>query len=50
MYKWSTVEPSYKYSFNYWVHENKDFWVDLIEKNRPIPNYKDDWTKIIYGL
>jgi len=49
MYKWSTVEPSYSYSFNYWVHENKDFWIDLIEKNRPIPNYRDDWITKIYN-
>ena len=49
MYKWTTVEPSYAYSFNYWVHEHKEFWIKLINKNMPIPNFKSYWERKLYG-
>lgn len=49
MYKWTSVQPSYDYSYNYWVHENKDFFVDLISNNLPIPNFHHDWEKKLYG-
>lgn len=49
MYKWTNVEPSYAYSFNYWVHENREFFVKLINRFMPIPNFKPDWEKRLYG-
>ncbi len=49
MYKWTNVQPSYDYSFNYWVHENRDFFTDLINYYMPIPNFKPDWKKRLYG-
>lgn len=49
MYKWTTVEPSYEYSFNYWIHEHKDFFINLIEKNMPVPNFHSDWKEKLYG-
>lgn len=49
MYKWTTVEPSYEYSFNYWIHEHKDFFINLIEKNMPVPNYHWNWKEKLYG-
>ena len=50
MYKWTTVEPSYAYSYNYWVHENKEFFVKLIEDNLPIPNFNSDkWIDRLYN-
>ena len=50
MYKWTTVEPSYDYSYNYWVNEHKDFFVKLIKDNLPIPNFHHDWEKKLYEL
>ena len=49
MYKWTNVEPSYAYSYNYWVHENKEFFIKLIEDNMPIPNYHWNWKEKLYG-
>lgn len=49
MYKWTNIEPSYAYSFNYWVHQQKDFFVKLIEENMPIPNYPKNWKERLYG-
>ena len=49
MYKWTNVEPSYDYSFNYWVHENRDFFTSIIDKYMPIPNFSKDWEKKLYG-
>lgn len=48
MYKWTTVEPSYDYSFNYWVREQKEFFISIIERFGLFPNWKPDW-KDIYG-
>ena len=50
MYKWTTVEPSYDYSYNYWVNEHKDFFVKLIKDNLPIPNFHHDWEKKLYEI
>jgi len=49
MYKWTDVSVSYEYSFNYWVHDNREFFKSIIEKFRPIPNWRDDWELIVYG-
>ena len=49
MYRWTSVKPCYNYSYNYWVNEHKDFFVNLIKKNLPIPNYHHDWELKLYG-
>jgi len=49
MYKWTNVQPSYDYSYNYWVHENKEFFIKLIEKFSPMPNYHHNWQLKLYG-
>lgn len=49
MYKAVSAEPSYEYSFDYWVRKQKDFFIKTINKFMPIPNYPTDWEKIIYG-
>lgn len=33
----------YKYSYNHWVTENKEFFVNLIEKFEPLPNWPTNW-------
>jgi len=48
-YKYTNVQASYDYSYGHWVHEQKDFFIDLINKNMPIPNYPADWAEKIYG-
>lgn len=48
MYKWTSVEPCYNYSFNYWVHEQKKFFIKLMERNMPIPNYHHNWKEKLY--
>ena len=49
MYKWTNVQDSYDYSFNYWVHENREFFTSIIKRFSPIPNWRADWERIVYG-
>lgn len=51
MYHLSTEENkrSYRYSFNYWVHENKEFFINFIERFMPIPKWPADWKEQLYG-
>jgi hypothetical protein len=49
MYAWFQPYDSYEYSFNYWVHENRDFFVKAINKFLPIPNFPSDWEEKLYG-
>lgn len=49
MYKWTKVEPSYEYSYNYWVHQNKEFFIKLIERFGLFPNWPENWQDVIYG-
>lgn len=37
------------YSYNYWVHENKEFFIKHIERFWPVPNWPENWQDIIYG-
>lgn len=49
---WMSKEENRKsanYSYNYWVHENKSFFIKLIESFWPLPGWPDDWQKQIYG-
>lgn len=36
---------SNKYSYNYWVNENREFFIKFIEKFSPVPNWPDDWQE-----
>lgn len=45
----SEVRASYDYSYNYWVHENKDFFIETMNKFMPIPNWPLDWEEQLYG-
>ena len=49
MYKWTNVQPSYNYSFNYWVNKHRDFFVETVNRFMPLPNYTSDWEKRLYG-
>lgn len=49
MYKFISAQDSYDYSFNYWVHENRDFFIKTIERFRPIPNIPNDWKERLYA-
>jgi hypothetical protein len=39
---------SYEYSYNYWVHENKEFFTNFIDKFWPLPGWPDDWKSKLY--
>jgi len=47
MYKWTSVESSYAFSYNYWVHEQREFFKTVVDKFGPIPNWKNSWEEII---
>lgn len=47
MYKYVSAEPSYRYSYNYWVREQKDLFIKTIKKFMPIPNYPPNWEDFI---
>jgi hypothetical protein len=47
MNKWEN-DLCYKYSYNYWVHENKDFFIKLINRFMPLPNWPEKWVDMIY--
>ena len=39
---------SYEYAYNYWVIENREFFVQFINKFKP-PMWEDSWEEIVYG-
>lgn len=39
---------SYDYSRDLWLNKNKDFFISLIEKFMPIPNWTPDWKERIW--
>jgi hypothetical protein len=43
------VDACNAYSFNYWVHENKEFFAQFIEKFWPVPGWPPDWRKRLWG-
>jgi glycosyltransferase involved in cell wall biosynthesis len=49
MHKWVSAEPCYDYSYDYWVRKKKYFFIDLINKNMPVPNYPKNWEEQLYG-
>jgi glycosyltransferase involved in cell wall biosynthesis len=50
MYHWTKndIYPSYDYSFNYWINEQKDFFISVIEKFWPIPNFPENWKEKLW--
>ena len=50
MYHWKRrqITPSYEYAHKYWVHEQKEFFIKLIERFGPMPNWPSNWQDIIY--
>jgi hypothetical protein len=43
-------KKSYDYSFNYWVIENREFFINLIKKFAPLPSWPNDWEEQIWKL
>jgi hypothetical protein len=39
---------SYAYSRKTWLYDNKDFFISIIEKFMPIPNWTPDWKEKIW--
>ncbi len=50
MYHWTKkdIYPSYDYSYNYWIKEQKDFFISVIEKFQPIPNFPQNWKEKLW--
>lgn len=51
MYEWnlSQIRQSYNQSFDYWTNQQKEFFIKLVEKFMPIPNFPTNWIDILYG-
>jgi hypothetical protein len=43
-----SIRACNRFSYQYWVHDNKDFFVDHIEKFWPVPGWPRDWKKRLY--
>jgi glycosyltransferase involved in cell wall biosynthesis len=39
----------YEYSYRHWVHDNKDGFIQLIEKFWPLPGWPDNWKQLLYS-
>jgi len=48
-YKYTDVTDCYDYAFNYWVHEQRPFFEEIISRFGPFPNWTDNWKEIVYG-
>ena len=42
------TRSSYSYAYNFWIHENKDFFIWLINRFMPLPGWKENWVEILY--
>lgn len=40
---------SYKFSYDYWVKEHKDFFIKHVERFMPMPGWPKDWKEQLYG-
>jgi len=51
MYHWRKrdIQVSYDYAYQYWVHDNKDWFINYINRFMPIPNWPENWQDKIYG-
>jgi len=45
----SEVQASYDYSRQTWLYDNKDFFISVIEKFMPVPNYPKNWKELIWS-
>ena len=45
MYHWTRndIYPSYDYSFDYWINKQREFFISVIERFLPIPNFPPNW-------
>jgi len=41
---------SYAYSYNRWIVENKEFFIELVKKFSRMPNWPDNYEEILRGL
>jgi len=50
MYEWNLdqIRDSYNYSFEYWVNQNKEFFISLVEKFWKIPNFPENWKEKLW--
>jgi hypothetical protein len=50
MYHLSKSEnrKSYEYSYQKWIVENKEFFINLIERFMPLPGWPKDWKKKLW--
>lgn len=50
MYDWriEDIRKSYDNSYDYWVNQHKEFFISLMEKFWPIPNFPDNWKDILW--
>lgn len=44
----SENKKSYDYSYNKWVVENKEFFINLIDKFMPIPGWPKNWKELLW--
>jgi hypothetical protein len=44
----SEVNASNQYSRQVWLYDNKDFFISVIEKFMPVPNFPKDWKEKIW--
>lgn len=44
----SEVQASYDYSRQTWLYDNKDFFISVIEKFMPVPNWTPNWKELIW--
>jgi len=42
------IYAGYAYSYRHWIHDNKDFFIDLIERFAPLPGWPDNWKEILW--
>jgi len=38
----------YDYSYDFWINKNKDFFIWLIEKFSPLPNWPENWKDLLW--
>ena len=38
----------YAFAYNHWVNDNKEFFINLIEKFMPLPNWPEDWQEKLW--
>ena len=52
MYHWTKndLQPSYDYSFNYWLRKQKDFFISICERFMPIPNFPQNWKDVLLKI